>query len=35
MLTILDRYIGRTVLMAILLCELTLVGLSAIIRYVE
>lgn len=35
MLTILDRYIGRTVLMSILLCELTLVGLSAIIRYVE
>lgn len=35
MLTIFDRYIGRTVLMAILLCELTLVGLSAIIRYVE
>ncbi|MGO1247254.1 MAG: LPS export ABC transporter permease LptG [Oceanisphaera sp.] len=35
MLTILDRYIGRTVLMAMLLCELTLVGLSAIIRYVE
>ncbi|GGB36858.1 LPS export ABC transporter permease LptG [Oceanisphaera marina] len=35
MLTILDRYIGRTVLMSMLLCELTLVGLSAIIRYVE
>ncbi|MFD1006969.1 MULTISPECIES: LPS export ABC transporter permease LptG [Oceanisphaera] len=35
MLTIFDRYIGRTVLMAMLLCELTLVGLSAIIRYVE
>ncbi|WP_417614322.1 LPS export ABC transporter permease LptG [Oceanisphaera sp.] len=35
MLTIFDRYIGRTVLMSILLCELTLVGLSAIIRYVE
>lgn len=35
MFTIFDRYIGRTVLMAILLCELTLVGLSAIIRYVE
>lgn len=35
MLTIFDRYVGRTVLMAMLLCELTLVGLSAIIRYVE
>lgn len=35
MFTIFDRYIGRTVLMAILLCELTLVGLSAVIRYVE
>ncbi|WP_375057178.1 LPS export ABC transporter permease LptG [Zobellella sp. DQSA1] len=35
MFSILDRYIGRTVLMSILLCELTLVGLSAIIRYVE
>ncbi|ART80861.1 LPS export ABC transporter permease LptG [Oceanisphaera avium] len=35
MFTIFDRYIGRTVLMAMLLCELTLVGLSAIIRYVE
>ena len=35
MFTLFDRYIGRTVLMAILLCELTLVGLSAIIRYVE
>ena len=35
MYSIFDRYIGRTVLMAILLCELTLVGLSAIIRYVE
>ena len=35
MLTIFDRYIGRTVLMAMLLCEITLVGLSAIIRYVE
>ncbi|WP_319782414.1 LPS export ABC transporter permease LptG [Oceanisphaera sp. IT1-181] len=35
MFTIFDRYIGRTVLMAILLCELTLVGLAAIIRYVE
>lgn len=35
MFSILDRYIGRTVLMSILLCELVLVGLSAIIRYVE
>ncbi|NHI01217.1 LPS export ABC transporter permease LptG [Oceanimonas sp. MB9] len=35
MFNILDRYIGRTVLMAMLLCEFLLVGLSAIIRYVE
>ncbi|AEY00651.1 lipopolysaccharide ABC transporter permease [Oceanimonas sp. GK1] len=35
MFNILDRYIGRTVLMAMLLCEFVLVGLSAIIRYVE
>ncbi|WP_116475191.1 LPS export ABC transporter permease LptG [Zobellella maritima] len=35
MFSIFDRYVGRTVLMSMLLCELVLVGLSAIIRYVE
>ena len=35
MLGILDRYVGRTVLMAILLATLTLVGLSALIKFVE
>ncbi|MCE2596281.1 LPS export ABC transporter permease LptG [Motilimonas cestriensis] len=32
---ILDRYIGRTIIAATLLCLLTLVGLSAIIKFVE
>ncbi len=35
MFGILDRYVGRTVLMAVLLCTLVLVGLSALIKYVE
>ncbi|MFC3912730.1 LPS export ABC transporter permease LptG [Pseudaeromonas sharmana] len=35
MFGILDRYVGRSVLMAILLCTLLLVGLSALIKYVE
>ena len=35
MFGILDRYVGRSVLMAILLCTLMLVGLSALIKYVE
>lgn len=35
MFSILDRYVGRTVLMTILLCTLVLVGLSALIKYVE
>ena len=32
---ILDRYVGRTVLLAILLATLTLVGLSVLIKFVE
>ena len=32
---ILDRYIGRTIIAATLLCLITLVGLSAIIKFVE
>ncbi len=32
---ILDRYIGKTILAATFLCLITLVGLSAIIKYVE
>ena len=35
MFGILDRYIGRVIFMSILLCELTLVGLAALIKYVE
>ncbi len=35
MFGILDRYVGRSVLMAVLLCTLVLVGLSALIKYVE
>lgn len=35
MFGILDRYVGRSVLMSILLCTLVLVGLSALIKYVE
>ena len=35
MFGILDRYVGRSVLMSILLCTLMLVGLSALIKYVE
>ncbi|MCS3460476.1 LPS export ABC transporter permease LptG [Aeromonas rivuli] len=35
MFGILDRYIGRVIFMSILLCEVTLVGLSALIKYVE
>jgi lipopolysaccharide export system permease protein len=35
MFGILDRYVGRSVLMAILLCTFLLVGLSALIKYVE
>jgi lipopolysaccharide export system permease protein len=35
MFGILDRYIGRIIFMSILLCEVTLVGLAALIKYVE
>ncbi|MGL5225434.1 MAG: LPS export ABC transporter permease LptG [Aeromonas sp.] len=35
MFGILDRYIGRVIFMAIVLCEVTLVGLAALIKYVE
>jgi lipopolysaccharide export system permease protein len=35
MFGILDRYVGRSVLLSILLCTLLLVGLSALIKYVE
>lgn len=35
MFGILDRYVGRSVLMSVLLCTLVLVGLSALIKYVE
>lgn len=35
MFGILDRYVGRSVLLAILLCTFMLVGLSALIKYVE
>ena len=35
MFGILDRYIGRVIFMSILLCELTLVGLAALIKHVE
>ncbi|WP_421319063.1 LPS export ABC transporter permease LptG [Aeromonas veronii] len=35
MFGILDRYIGRVIFMSILLCEITLVGLAGLIKYVE
>ncbi|QCG49488.1 MULTISPECIES: LPS export ABC transporter permease LptG [Aeromonas] len=35
MFGIIDRYIGRVIFMSILLAELTLVGLAALIKYVE
>lgn len=35
MFGILDRYIGRTVIMAILLCTFMLVGLSSLIKFVD
>lgn len=35
MFGILDRYIGRTVIMAILICTITLVGLSSLIKFVD
>ncbi|MGL5949777.1 MAG: LPS export ABC transporter permease LptG [Aeromonas sp.] len=35
MFGIIDRYIGRVIFMSIVLCELTLVGLAALIKYVE
>ena len=35
MFGILDRYIGRTILLAILMCTVTLVGLSSLIKFVD
>ena len=35
MFGILDRYIGRTVIMAILICTFGLVGLSSLIKFIE
>ncbi len=35
MFGILDRYIGRTVILAILMCTVTLVGLSSLIKFVD
>jgi hypothetical protein len=35
MFGILDRYIGRTVIMAIMMCTITLVGLSSLIKFVD
>lgn len=35
MFGILDRYIGRTVIMAIMMCTITLVGLSTLIKFVD
>ena len=32
---ILDRYVGRSVVLSILLCTLTLAGLSVLIKFVE
>ena len=35
MFGILDRYVGRTVIMAILMCTVMLVGLSSLIKFVD